>query len=93
MRRAMDLDDPEQRIPLSEALDGFGVHPLPPGWTALEAFVVIKCLDEEGESVWSYRTTHRPNREELLGVLTVQVELLRRKLLREWDDEDDEGDG
>ena len=41
----MDLDDQDQRIPLSEALDGFGVHPLPPGWTALEAFVVIKCLD------------------------------------------------
>jgi hypothetical protein len=78
----------EERIPLADALPGFGVHPLEPGWTPLEAFVLVKSLDESGQSSWSYRTTHRPNREELLGALIVQVDLLRRELADQWADDD-----
>jgi hypothetical protein len=76
------------RVPVSEVLSGLAIHPLEPGETALEAFVLIKCLDAEGHAGWSYRTTNRLNREELLGALTVQVDVLRHELRHEWDDED-----
>jgi hypothetical protein len=44
----------------------------------------VKCLDEDGEATWAYRTTNKLNREELRGVLTVQADLIRRELLEEW---------
>jgi len=53
----------------------------------MEAFVLIKVLDSHGAPGWSYRTTNRLNREELLGALTVQLDVLREELRREWDDE------
>ena len=76
------------RIPIGDALPGFKLHPLEAAWTPLEAFVLIKCLDEDGDHSWSFRTTNPLNLEELLGALTVQVEVLRRKLASHWDDED-----
>ena len=74
---------------MDEVLPGFTLHPLDPGWTPLQAFVLIKSLDERGESAWSYRTSEPMNLEELLGALTVQAELLRNKLVQQWVDPDD----
>ncbi|MGV1008129.1 MAG: hypothetical protein ACOYBY_05935 [Dermatophilaceae bacterium] len=37
-------------------------------------------------SVKSFGTTNRLNREELLGALMVQVDVLRKELRDEWDD-------
>ena len=82
--------DPETRYPISQVLTGLELHPLPEGWTPLEALVLVKCLDEEGESTWSFRTTHRLNNEELLGALTVHRDLLRRRLVEGWSDDDDD---
>jgi hypothetical protein len=81
----MATDEP--RIPIADALPGLGVHPLPERWTPLEALIPVKCLDEKGQPTWSYRTTQQLNREELLGALVVQVELLRRELVEEWTSE------
>lgn len=72
-------------MPLAQALGGLEIHPLEPGWTVIEAFVLVKCLDDSGKATWAYRTTHVPNREELLGVLTVHTAPLRRELLNEWE--------
>lgn len=77
----------DERIPVEQVLAGMSLHPLEPGWTPIEAFVLIKSLDEDGGASWSYRTTATPNREELLGVLTVQAELLRRELVSEFEEE------
>lgn len=77
------------RVPVAEVLSGLTVYPLEPGETALEAFVLLKVLDAEGSPSWSYRTTNRLNREELLGALVVQVDVLRHELRHEWDDEDE----
>lgn len=79
--------DGEVRVPVPEVLTGLEVHPLPPGSAALEAFVLVKLLDGAGHVSWAYRTTHRLNREELLGALTVQVDVLRKELRDEWDDD------
>jgi hypothetical protein len=76
------------RVPVAAVLSGLEIHPLEPGETALEAFVLIKCLDADGSPSWSYRATNRLNREELLGALVVQVDLLRHELRHEWDDQD-----
>ena len=77
----------EHRIPIAVALAGLEVHPLESGTTAIEAFVLIKTLDSDGDLSWSYRTTNRLNREELLGALVVQVAVLKKELRDEWDDE------
>lgn len=59
------------------------------GWTPLQAFVLIKALDDDGQTAWSFPTSEPMNLEELLGALTIQVDVLRRKLVRQWEDEDD----
>jgi hypothetical protein len=81
---------PDQRLPIAKVLPDFGIHPLLPNWTPVEAMVLIKCLDDEGEPRWAYRTTAKANMEELLGALMVQVDLLRRELLESWWDGDEE---
>jgi hypothetical protein len=75
----------EQRQPVAEVLRGLTLHPLVEGESAEEAFVLIKIKDAVGDTSWAYRTTRPPNREELFGALTIQVELLRRELLEEWE--------
>jgi hypothetical protein len=77
----------EQRVPIEQALAGLEVHPLEEGETAIEAFVLVKALNAEGEATWAYRTTNRLNREELLGALTVQVAILTKEMRDEWDDD------
>ncbi|MER6509292.1 hypothetical protein ABT158_20880 [Nonomuraea sp. NPDC001636] len=82
----------EREVPVGEALNGLDVYPLPEGWTALGAIVLVKCLDEEGHSSWAFRTTDGLSDEELLGALTVRTDLLRRKLYEAYtgDEDDDE---
>lgn len=49
-------------------------------WTGLDA--------AGGDVVWSFRTSKSFNLEELLGALVVQTETLKRKLVRQWEDDD-----
>ena len=68
------------------------MHPLPEGWTPLASFVLVKCLDEDGDVAWSFRTSEPFNLEELLGALVVQAETLKRKLARQWEEGDPDHD-
>jgi hypothetical protein len=79
----MTTDEP--RVPISEALPGMGIHPFGEGEIPVSAFVLVKVLDEDGSPGWSFRTTEPPNREELLGALVVQVEILKASLTEDWD--------
>jgi hypothetical protein len=81
-----------ERRPIADVLPGFALHPLDDGWTPLQAWVLVKSLDNEGSTAWSFRTSEQINPEELLGALTVQVEVLRRRLADEWDEYEDEDD-
>ncbi|MFG1749029.1 hypothetical protein [Streptosporangium sandarakinum] len=85
------MTEEEKEVPVGQALNGLDVYPLPEGWTALGAIVLVKCLDEEGHSSWAFRTTDDLSDEELLGALTVRTDLLRRKLYDDYigDDDDD----
>jgi hypothetical protein len=78
----------DERQPIGQVLPDFKLHPLEPGWTPLQAFVLVKSLDDEGGTAWSFRTSEQFNLEELLGALVVQVETLKRKLTRSWENED-----
>ncbi len=76
----------DQRAPLPDVLPGLTFEPLPEGWRPVEAFVLVKCLDEDGDPTWSQRVSEGINEEELLGALTVQTELWKQALIRDWDE-------
>jgi len=75
----------DEREPLESVLPGLRIHPLEEGDQPVEAFLLIKCREPDGDIAWAYRTTAAPNREELLGALLVQADILRRELVREWE--------
>jgi hypothetical protein len=71
----------EELQPIGRVLgDGFGIAPLPPGWTALEGVVLVKCLDVDGQPSWAFRHTGGLNHEETIGALTVQLDLMRDEI-------------
>jgi hypothetical protein len=78
-------DSEEPRLPAAEVLQGVGFHSLPDGSKIEQVYAVIKFRDTDNNVVWSYRTSSPPNREELLGALLIQVDLLRKELLDEWE--------
>jgi hypothetical protein len=69
-------------------LPGVRIHPLEADPIEVEdCFCLVKYRDSDGETSWAYRTSRPPNREELLGALMIQVEILRKELLDEWTSE------
>jgi hypothetical protein len=76
------------RPPIDQVLPGQQLHPLDERWTPLQTFALIKCLDEDGDVTWAFRTSEPFNLEELLGALVIQVETLKRRLAVHWDDGD-----
>lgn len=79
--------DEDERIPIGEVLSGLEIHPLEPNDSVVSAFVLVKVLDADGDVGWSFRTSEAPNKEELLGALDIQLQLLRKELLDAWDAE------
>lgn len=76
--------------PIGEVLgDEFRTVPLLPGWTALEGIVLIKCLDDDGVPTWAFRETGGINEEEIIGALTVQLDLMRARAIEQYRPHDD----
>lgn len=82
----------EQPAPIGDVLRELAIHPLPEGWRAVEGVVLVKCHDAEGDAVWAFRTTSGLNDEELLGVMTIRTDLLRKELLESFSREEDADD-
>lgn len=77
--------------PIGQVLgDGFVVPPLLEGWTALDGIVLVKCLDSEGRSAWAFRETESLNEEEIIGALTVQLDIMRERTVNMYRGEDDD---
>jgi hypothetical protein len=77
--------------PIGEVLgSNFQVPPLVSGWTALDGIVLVKCLNAEGRSGWAFRETEGLNEEEIIGALTVQLDLMRERTKALYYSEDDE---
>lgn len=78
----------EERLPISEVLPGMEIHALAAGEVPVSVFAIVKTMNADGEIGWGFRTSEAPNREELLGALTVQVDLLRASLAADWSVDD-----
>ena len=63
-------------MPASEALRGLDVTPLPEGWRATEALVLVKMMGCDTGVCWDHRYTAAVNWEELLGVMTRAISTL-----------------
>jgi hypothetical protein len=81
------MADDAHDVPAAEVVRGLTVGTgLPQSWTPVAAIVLVKCLDEDGEPTWAFRTSDGLNDEELLGALTVRLELLKQHLLELFED-------
>lgn len=74
------------------AVYGLGLDPMPEGWTPLEAFVVLKCLDEDGHVALWTQSTEGVMSWDAVGMLTAALDTqrddLRQGFIREDDDDD-----
>lgn len=74
-------DEPtEVLVPIEEALPGMRLVNLPVGETWVGALILIKTRNREDSSTWSVRRTDGLSNEELLGMVSVQVEMLHEKI-------------
>lgn len=74
---------------------GLNVKPMPDGWTPLEAFVVLKCLDEDGEVALLTRATEGVRAWDSVGMLTAALDTERDNLRAGFipdDGEDEQSD-
>jgi hypothetical protein len=78
-------DHDSGKMPIGEALPGAEIYPLDRDLTFDAAFMLIRTVDEDGITQWAYRATKPMNLEQLLGALVVQVEILKGKIVAEWD--------
>jgi hypothetical protein len=46
-------DPGEERVPIEQVLRGLELHPLGDKDTAIEAFVLVKTLDADGDPSWA----------------------------------------
>jgi hypothetical protein len=83
-RSGSDAGDEERRVAVETVLPGLELHALPQGANWEHVFALIKFRDADGTG-WIFRTSGVPNREELLGALQIQVELLKQGLIDDWD--------
>lgn len=70
----------------------FGLHTqeMPQSWTPLDAVVVVRCLDEDGETALLLRTTDGLRCWDAVGMLTAGLDQQRRQVALMFEDEDDE---
>ena len=70
---------------------GLEAEPMPEGWTPLEAFTVLKCLDEDGDVALLTRSTDGVRSWDAVGMLTAALDIQRARL-RDGFIDDDEND-
>lgn len=72
-------------LPIGEVFQGAYLSPLPDGCVVETMIVFTKLRLGDGESTWQWRSPGLTNREELLGALIMQVEMLKENLLESWE--------
>ena len=76
-------EEAQRRIPIGQALPSVKIPPVEATKVKF-VYALVKYVDEDGETTWGYRTSKEPNREELLGALLSQADLIREELKAEW---------
>jgi hypothetical protein len=74
-----------KRKPVTKVIPGACIHPLEKGVEFTEALMFIKSVDKDKTPAWSMRTTQPLNLNEILGVLTVYRDILKRDLADNWE--------
>ena len=77
-------EDADDR-PIEQVLGGIRLHPFDDDPIIETVYVLAKLMNKDGQSYWDHRVTGDVNREEMLGVLQIQTDLLRKSLVGEWD--------
>jgi hypothetical protein len=82
------LSDEPHRVPVSEALPGVELYPLPPGEEVLAVHVLIKARGNDGDIRWWSRVGREHNSVEFLGALVAYTEHLRKEEAAGWSEDD-----
>ena len=78
----------DKRVSVEQVMPGVRLHPLPEDVEVGFVFALMKVRYSDGDEGWSYRTSERPNLEELYGALRAQMLRLEHAMAEEWSDED-----
>lgn len=81
----MSDEEDQQCKPVEQVLGGILLHPFEDDPIIETVYVLAKLMDKDGHSYWDHRVTGNANREEMLGVLQIQTDLLRKTLVGDWD--------
>lgn len=71
---------------------GLEADALPDAWTPLEAFVVLKCLDDEGGVALVMRATKGLRLWDSVGMLTAALDVQREGMRADFVDDEGEDD-
>ena len=63
--------------PIGQVLNGIEILDLLPDSIAMDAVVLVKCLDEDGDPCWYTRYTEGLSTAETIGALTMALDLCR----------------
>jgi hypothetical protein len=80
-------------IPAEAIVHGLTVRPLPENYTPLEAVVVLKCIDPDGDTCYITRYTPDVHSIEILGMLHAAIQLLNRDVVAQYIPDEGEDDG
>lgn len=81
-------DDPA-RIPIGNALPGIEIVPLPDGVVPIEAIVLVKVVDVEGDPTWVIRYPRNTTNAEDLGALEAAAAISRNGAIQAFADVED----
>ena len=77
-------DDDDEDKPIEQVLGGIRLYPFDDDPIIETVYVLAKLMNKDGP-YWDHRVTGAVNREEMLGILQIQTDLLRKSLVGEWD--------
>lgn len=71
--------------PIGDVVGPLEVMELPEGYIALDAVMVVKTLNPEGEIAWHTRYTKDPHAIEFLGALEAAAMLIKQDIFNQYD--------
>lgn len=78
--------------PIGDVLKGLEIRPLDDGYTPIDAAVIVKTIDPDGDVCWVTRYTSSPHTVEFIGALYTSLRGLGLQVEQRFvpDGEDDE---
>lgn len=70
--------------PVGEVLNTLSVLQLPENCIALDAVIVVKALDADGNVTWHTRYTEAPHAIEFLGALEAACMLIKQDIFNQY---------